>query len=176
MTLAIIHRMVAIQETFISLLGDVKSTQFSRESCCIGLGACHSILLKNSSECGTLRETTTGRLLKAFGQTSDHGVSAYMETGDQAAARRAEEGELPARQADREAGVGTVAGMDEASLRAYREAASACVSLGRQDLLYTLLFLSSSHPYWSLAQSRHKYGYEPGESKLTPANKLFPYV
>lgn len=165
--------MIAIQDSFISLLADAKSTQFSRESCCIGLGACHSILAKNSSDVSALREATTERLLKAFGQTRNHGVSVYMETGNQAAERRGEESVAPAGQADREAGVGSVAGMNEASLRAYRETASACVSLGRHDLLYALLFLSSSHPFWFLSENRRKYGYGSCCSIYTLANNHF---
>jgi hypothetical protein len=104
-------------------------------------------------------DAMTARLLKAFGQTQNFGVSAYMETREQAAQRRSETSAVPEVQADRESGVGSVAGMNEASLRAYREAASACVELGRYDLLYSLLFLSVSHPYWLLPENRYKYGY-----------------
>jgi proteasome component ECM29 len=155
--------MIEIQETFINLLADPKSTQFSRESCCIGLGACRSILAQHQDNVLT-EDAMTARLLKAFGQTSNFGVSAYMETGDQAAERRGETATVGEGQRDREAGVGSVAGMNEASLRAYREAASACVELGRQDLLYALLFLSVSHSYWLVPENRYKYGYEKGNA------------
>jgi proteasome component ECM29 len=155
--------MIEIQETFINLLADPKSTQFSRESCCIGLSACRSILAQHQDNVLT-EDAMTARLLKAFGQTSNFGVSAYMETGDQAAERRGETATVGEGQRDREAGVGSVAGMNEASLRAYREAASACVELGRQDLLYALLFLSVSHSYWLVPENRYKYGYEKGNA------------
>ncbi len=93
------------------------------------------------------------RLLRAFGQTTVHGGSAMQETPEQAADRRQAEGRTDfdissdAIMADAE--VGGASGIGEASLGAYREMAGAAMSLGRPDILYTLLMLSVSNPAWS---------------------------
>jgi proteasome component ECM29 len=101
------------------------------------------------------------RLLRAFGQTTNYGGSAMIETEAQAAARRAAEGvqqdvgEIFPDSVQME--VGGASGIGEAALGAYREMASASVALGRQDIMYGLLFLSLSHPYWLTPQAKHRY-------------------
>lgn len=45
--------------------------------------------------------------------------------------------------------IGGASGISEASLGAYREKASAAMSLGRPDILYSLLMLSVSNPAWT---------------------------
>jgi len=153
-----------VQSAFIALLSYPKSSQFSRESCCLGLAACRG-LLKYEHELSTdqASDELNHRLLRAFGQTTNFGRSLMMETPAQAAARREREGrggrgtgEL-ADPALPESEVGGASGMGEAALGAYREMASASVSLGRHDILYVLLFLSVSHSFWSTAEARHRY-------------------
>ena len=155
-----------IQSAFISLLSYPKSSQFSRESCCLGLAACRG-LLKSGHESGAEQasDELNHRLLRAFGQTTNFGRSAMMETNAQAAARREQEGrggssaggasvaEAP------ESEVGGASGMGEAALGAYREMASASVSLGRHDILYALLLLSVSHSFWTTGEARYRYRY-----------------
>merc|ERR1740124_1242395 len=53
--------------------------------------------------------------------------------------------------------VGGTAGLGEAALGAYREMTAAAVSLGRSDVLYALLILSMSHPFWKTPDSIFKY-------------------
>lgn len=86
-----------------------------------------------------------------------------IETQTQAEARRDAEGvrtnEASGDTAFLDGEVGGASGIGEAALGAYREMASASVSLGRHDVLYALLMLSVSHPYWlsTTAQQRYKY-------------------
>ena len=54
--------------------------------------------------------------------------------------------------------VGGTAGLGEAALGAYREMASAAMAVDRADMLYTLLFLSVSHPLWKVSANRENYG------------------
>lgn len=93
-----------------------------------------------------------------------------METPAQAAERRRTEGvasqEVGSRtpengfeeSGDADAEVGGVSGLGEAALGAFREMASAAVSLGRPDVLYALLILSVSHPIWFTSGPRERYG------------------
>jgi proteasome component ECM29 len=101
------------------------------------------------------------KLLKAFGQTTVFGGSAYMETPAQAAARRANEGTRDRHDNQEiviaEDEVGGASGISQAALGAYREMASASVALGRHDILYALLFLSISHSYWFSSSAKHTY-------------------
>jgi proteasome component ECM29 len=162
---SLISHLEEVQGAFIALLADPKSKQLSRESCCLGLAACRGL-----TECkwveslmlhGRSSASFDQRLLTAFGQTSNHGVSAMIETQAQAADRRAREREeANGRTAEHlmeqfgvENEVGGTAGMGEASLSAYREMASASVSIGRPDILYSLLILCVSHPVWSSGTS-----------------------
>jgi proteasome component ECM29 len=153
-----------VQQAFLSLLSDPKGKQFSRESSCLGLAACRGLVKRISgSEADSDRSVAdlNNRLLRAFGQTTNFGGSAMMETDVQAAARRAAEGtqstteNIDAAQSE----VGGASGIGEAALGAYREMASASVALGRHDILYGLLFLSLSHPYWLSPEAKHRYRY-----------------
>lgn len=146
---------------------DPKGKQFSRESSCIGLAACRGLVkcvddlgIESNMEQSAL--SLNNRLLRAFGQTTNFGGSAMMETEAQAAVRRAAEGRgqntdevLEAAQSE----VGGASGIGEAALGAYREMASASVALGRHDIMYGLLFLSLSHPYWMSSDARYRYRY-----------------
>ena len=155
-----------VQSAFISLLSYPKSSQFSRESCCLGLAACRG-LLKGDPESGAEQasDELNHRLLRAFGQTTNFGRSAMMETNAQATVRREREGRAESGAGDAnaveapESEVGGASGMGEAALGAYREMASASVSLGRHDILYALLLLSVSHSFWSTAEARYRYRY-----------------
>eukprot|EP00934_Nitzschia_sp_Nitz4_P006344 Nitzschia sp. Nitz4//scaffold36_size144017//17459//24583//NITZ4_003068-RA/size144017-snap-gene-0.188-mRNA-1//1//CDS//3329549402//6334//frame0 len=153
-----------VQSTFISLLSDPKSKHLCRESCCLGLAACKSIV--DASTQGSI----TTSLLRAFGQTTNHGGSAMQETPEQAAIRRNEEsGNRNASEGndmDHLPEVGGAAGIAEASLGAYREMASAAVALGRPDVLYALLMLSVSNPVWTTD------GRDYGPSALLGAHSL----
>jgi proteasome component ECM29 len=87
-----------------------------------------------------------------------------QETRDQAEERRRAEGVNNASDTvgtvdtvDMEAEVGGASGMGEAALGAYREMAGAAVSLGRPDVLYTLLILSVSNPAWFAPEKRERY-------------------
>lgn len=83
-----------------------------------------------------------------------------METPEQAAARRAENarpGGAATGQIDREEGVGGAAGVSEASLGAFREMAAASLALNRPDILYALMFLSLSHPFWFFEENKLQY-------------------
>ena len=153
-----------VQGCFIKLLADPKSKHMSRESCCLGLAACRS--LADAAPAGKAGDfdsyTMNDRLLRAFGQTTRYEGSAMQETSAQASDRRRAEGR---ESTDREGGVddsvegesGGVSGMSEAALGAYREMASAAVSLGRPDVLYALLILSVSHPSWFSPEGRERY-------------------
>jgi len=158
--------LMKIQQTFIQLLSDPKSKQLARESCCLGLAACRSIAAVTYDEKGSNEDSSeelNKRLLKAFGQTTKYAGSAYMETPAQAAARRAaDQGDTQTSPDLMEAfgvasEVGGASGISEASLGAYREMAAASVSLGRHDILYSLLILSVSHPCWFTSRSKDIY-------------------
>jgi len=159
-------RLLWIQQVFIQLLSDPKSKQLARESCCLGLAACRS-LISSSYEKDGVREDACEelniRLLRAFGQTTKYAGSVYMETQAQASARRAtERGTAPPGNDLMEAfgienEIGGASGISEASLGAYREMAAASVSLGRHDILYSLLILSVSHPCWFADGTRDRY-------------------
>lgn len=139
-----------VQDSFLFLLADAKSTQLSRESCCLGLAACDKLVIASESD------ELKWRLLKSFGQTTNHGGSAMQETPQQAEERRRSEG----MEIDEIGGnmsvvdTGGAAGMSEASLGAYREMASAAVAAGRPDILYSLLILSVSHSIWFSSEKR----------------------
>ena len=45
--------------------------------------------------------------------------------------------------------------MSEATLGAYREMASAAISLGQVDVLYSLMILSTNHPIWLLRRDTY---------------------
>lgn len=139
-----------VQDTFLFLLADGKSTQLSRESCCLGLAACEKLVVASESDELKLR------LLKSFGQTTNHGGSAMQETPHQAGERRRSEGMETSEIGGDTSTVetGGAAGMSEASLGAYREMASAAVAAGRPDILYSLLVLSVSHPIWFSSEKR----------------------
>lgn len=152
-----------IQGTFISLLSDSKSKHLSRESCCLGLAACRGLVQSGSGPDEHTPEDLNNRLLRAFGQTTSFAGSALAETPAQAAQRRLEEAAVNggstegAGEPEFVAEVGGASGIGEAALGAYREMASASVSLGRHDILYALLILSVSHSYWFAAETRHRY-------------------
>jgi len=88
-----------------------------------------------------------------------------IETQEQAAERRSTEGrgsnETPNDFMEafgfETTEVGGAAGMNEATLGAYREMAGAAFALGRQDILYALLILSVSHPCWFSEDRRSAY-------------------
>ena len=150
---AIKQRLPEIQQAFLLLLADPKSKQIGRESCQLGLAACYGFSFvasgaegddANMVESNALNES----LLRAFGQTSNHGGSALMETRAQQDERIGSATASMLEQFGTEAEVGGAAGMGEAALGAYREMASAAVVLGRPDILYSLMLLSVSLPIW----------------------------
>ena len=145
------------QASFIKLLADPKSKQLSRESCCRGLAACRGLTAVFSSpKEKNVTDSLNERLLKAFGQTTNYGQSVMMESAAQAQARRAEsDGNITEQQ--QETQVGGAAGISEATLGAYREMASAALSLDQIDVLYSLLILSTNHPLWQMPEMRDKY-------------------
>lgn len=152
-----------VQKLFVTLLSDPKSKHLSRESCCLGLAACRGLLGRRTNENpaeGDAQEEFNSRLLRSFGQTTNYGNSALMETQSQAAERREAEGrgEQLMEVFGVENEVGGASGIGEAALGAYREMAGAAVSVGRHDVLYTLLILSVSHPYWYTSAGRENYG------------------
>jgi proteasome component ECM29 len=154
--------LVEVQKVFISLLSDPKGKQFSRESSCLGLAACRGLVKRSSAtepSDGTSADELNHRLLRAFGQTTNFGGSAMMESQAQAAARRATQGVSASDENtdNVESEVGGASGIGEAALGAYREMASASVALGRHDIMYALLFLSVSHPFWLSTEARHRY-------------------
>lgn len=157
---------------FLALLSDPKGKQFSRESSCLGLIACRGLVvtMDSSPSPNQIVNDLNHRLLRAFGQTTNYGGSAMMETEEQAAARRSANGVEGASDTLFDSGqseVGGASGIGEAALGAYREIASASVALGREDFMYSLLFLSLSHPYWQSEEAKHRYRY---------VNVLFRYT
>ena len=163
---SLISHLDEIQQAFLTLMSDPKGKQFSRESSCIGLAACRGLVgyvddrePKLNVEQSVIN--LNNRLLRAFGQTTNFGGSAMMETEAQAVARRAAEGRdqnvdetLESAQIGE---VGGASGIGEAALGAYREMASASVALGRHDIMYGLLFLSLSHPFWLSSEAKYRY-------------------
>lgn len=106
-------------------------------------------------------EELNHKLLRAFGQTTHFGSSAYQETPAQAAQRRAAQREQTGASVMEPFGeeneVGGASGLSEAGLSSYREMAEAAVALGRIDILYALLILSVSHEAWFTPSNKHKY-------------------
>jgi proteasome component ECM29 len=159
----ILENIFDIQGAFITLLADPKSLQIQRESCCLGLAACRSISTLLSDDDSHKRDELDTHLLRAFGQTTNFGSSAMIETSEQASERRRAEGREggqsseSAEAAGPRSEVGGAAGMSEAALGAYREMATASVSLGRSDILYALLIMSVSHSIWFLEGYRDRY-------------------
>jgi len=188
----IIKALPDIQVAFLTILSDPKCKQFSRESCCLGLAACQGLAnaISNSNQYSveddtSLKDSLNDRLLRAFGQTTNRGNSAMIESREQHEERLGQERRenndgqrsADAEVIDREAiQVGGVAGLGEAALGAYREMAAAAVSLGRSDVLYALLILSISHPCWKTLDSQDKYSATSilGESSLagSPNNSI----
>jgi proteasome component ECM29 len=161
LTKTVLSHLEEIQMVFISILSYPKSKQFIRECCCIGLVACRGLLHINQT--GDVNMTQSldemnSRLLRAFGQTTQYGGSAFMESEEQAAMRRRNDGSsLSANIENDLREIGGAPGIGEAALGAYREMAAASVLLGRHDVFYSLLLLSVSHPYWSSAEASHLY-------------------
>lgn len=172
LTKAILYCMGEVQSVFLGLLSDPKSKHLSRESCCLGIAACHGIIKalpqSISVPSGETTQSLSLRLLHAFGQTTNYGGNVFFvqETREQAEQRRAtERGDQNSQQTPdimEPFGVGGEAGgtanMGEAQLGAYREMAAASVALKRPDVLYDLLLLSVSHHVWFTVSSREKYG------------------
>lgn len=148
-----------IQTAFLSLLANPKSKQLARECCCIGLSACHGFSVRIKRNTIELNE----RLWKAFGQTSNHGGSALMESQQQHTQRMQENRQRGSAAASMmedfgmETEVGGVAGLGEAALGAYREMANAAILLDRPDILYSLMMLSVSLPIWATSTNRDLY-------------------
>merc|ERR1719296_296358 len=127
-----------LQNIFIRMLADTKIKQFARESCCLGLAACRGLsCVTSDDETFVDKDMLNEKLLKAFGQTTNHGGSALMETRAQEAERRAENnGDNGAASMTDGFGLGStevggVAGLGESALSAFREMASAALSLNR---------------------------------------------
>lgn len=144
-----------IQKAFLLLLADPKSKQISRESCQLGLAACYGLSCLSVRQRGDLATSSDASnalndsLLRAFGQTSNHGGSALMESRTQHEERLGSAAASSLMETvGNEAEVGGAAGMSEAALGAFREMASASVVLGRPDILYSLMLLSVSLPLW----------------------------
>jgi proteasome component ECM29 len=144
----IVQHLAEVQSAFITLQADPKGKQLSRESCCLGLAACQGLAqaVSRADEAMKIRlsEDLDDSLLHAFGQTTNFGGSALMETRSQNRARR-RQGDLESGGASVltesfgiEAEVGGAAGLGEAAPGAYREMASAVLALGRSDVLYAL--------------------------------------
>ena len=150
------------QESFIKLLADPKSTHLSRECCCRGLAACRGLASAMNSfdnidnSLPSQIESLNVSLLNAFGQTTNYGGSAMQETETQALQRRVES-EGNSETNVQETQVGGAAGISEAALGAYREMASAALSLRRVDVLYSLMILSTNHPIWLMTTMRDRY-------------------
>lgn len=178
---------------FLSLLADGKSKQLARESCCIGLAACHGFSVATSKEFNQSDETKklNERLLRAFGESKNHGGSALMETRSQHSQRmstndRSDRGGAVSMMEDLgiENEVGGAAGMGEAALGAYREMANAAVTINRPDILYSLMMLSVSLPIWSTSSCQNSFsacsilGLEEGNNKKTDEMRqaLLPHM
>jgi proteasome component ECM29 len=180
---------------FLSLLSNPQSKQLARESCCLGLSACHGFSLAVSTQSSINGNDETRklneRLLRAFGQTTKHSGSSMMESREQHSQRMREnntpnQGTAATMMEDFgvEAEVGGTAGMGEAALGAYKEMANAAIMLDRPDILYSLMLLSVSLPIWSVSSFRDHYsassllGVEEGNTEKTDEIKkaLRPYL
>ena len=157
----------------------VEENDFAR---CLGLAACRGLSYVTNSNMNdddvVDKDVLNDCLLKAFGQTTKYGGSAMMESREQEAERRAANaGNNDASTTAEDFGLGTgstevggVAGLGESALSAFREMASAALSLSRPDILYLLLTLSVSDPIWSSPAVRNRYnassllGYSGGKS------------
>ena len=165
-----LRSLVDFQTAFVKLLADPKNKQLGRESCCLGLAACHGLASAtafSNNQASRLNE----RLLSAFGTTTNDGGSAMQETAAENRERLRQEnrdgdagvGAAAAMmqdfgmEADAVAEAGGVAGMSEAALNSYREMGAAAMALGRPDILYSLMLLSTSHPIWSTPAFRSRY-------------------
>lgn len=180
--------LIEIQIAFLSLLSDSKSKQLTRESCCIGLAACHGFSVVVSKYFSAYQSVETRvlneRLLRAFGESRNHGGSAFMETRNQHAQRMRQNanGNQEAVSMTEDFGieteVGGAVGMGEAALGAYREMANAAVTMDRPDILYSLMLLSVSLPIWSTRASRNRFsassimGINEGRSKTMNEMKI----
>ena len=80
----ITHLLPALQTAFVKALADTRGKQLSRECACRGLGAIYG-LSKSIDNVSVM--SMDERLLKAFGQTTNHGRSLMMETREQEAVR-----------------------------------------------------------------------------------------
>lgn len=121
------------------------------------MAACYAISVVASSTDDLDKNIVTSNalnesLLKAFGQTYNHGGSALMESRAQHEERVGAAGAAMMERFGTETEVGGAAGLSEAALGAFREMASASVVLGRPDVLYSLMLLSVSLPTWSSTQ------------------------
>lgn len=126
----------------------------------MGLAACRGLSIREGEAAS--KDSLNRTVLRAFGQTTNHAVSAFMETAEQAASRRAQEQGSTAQTVVGATGSdGGTSGMSEAALGAYRVMAEASVSLGRSDLLYTLMCLSVSHSFWFSQGAGRLYRYVP---------------
>jgi len=194
----IMAHLLDFQTAAISLLADPKSKQLGRESCCLALAACRgiSVVACSQNDPATMGQNIddqstalNDRLLRAFGQTTNYAGSAYMETRTQNMERIRQEnrnrgsngGEGSAASMVEEFGMeteiqetGGASGMGEAALGAYREMAGAAVSLGRPDVLYSLMLLSVTHPLWQASGVRDRYSSSSllGKSSETGANMV----
>lgn len=133
---------------FISLLSDPKSKHLSRESCCLGLAACRGLTNAGSDGEGPSRgsgdscrtEHLNQRLLRAFGQTANYGGSAYQESREQAAQRRATEQDSDTpmsavmEQFGEESEIGGANGLGESALTSYKEMAAGTLRIKRWRL------------------------------------------
>jgi len=164
----ITNNLIDFQSALITLLADPKSKQLSRESCCLGLAACYGLATAvtkkdNAIERDSYSQALNERLLRAFGQTTNFGGSAFMETRSQETARRTREAQAneggvgAATEMIENVEVGGTAGLGEAALGAYREMAGAALSLGRPDVLYSLMLLSVCDPIWSTSGFKERY-------------------
>lgn len=150
----VFQQLNSIQRAFLQLLADPKSKQLIRESCQLGLAACYSISRvpferkSGLSLDDSFSDDLTDNLLRAFGQTTNYGTSAFMETAEQNARRTG--ASLSDDAIDLQVEEGGVAGLGEAALGAFREMASAAVAIQQPSILYSLLILSTSLPIWGL--------------------------
>ena len=131
------RHMSEILALFIALLSNPKCKQLSREACCLGLAACRGItkngistVVSQSGE-SFCADELNHRLLRAFGHTTNFGGSAYQETHEQAAARRAgEQNEFRGSETGimepfgGESEIGGQAGLGESALNSYKEMAA----------------------------------------------------
>ena len=167
------------QSRFVKALADPKGKQLSRECACRGLAACYGLAKARGGGVGG--DEMNEKLLRAFGQTTNHGGSAMMESRVQEVERRAANAEARTGggmenallNAMEEHGSmtseGGQAGVSEAALGAYREMAAAAVELGggggageeggseEKNLLYYLMCLSTTHTVWELEGNKVKY-------------------